>query len=205
MFCPDCQADLDSVAAGDPCPQCGGSRRSAVARVETIGVATAVGEVSLRITRGDRRPWTEKWQAILHSQKALDAAYSGDARPLGNTEIDGRVLTFFTECDHLRDWLTGDLAALTAVTREDIAAHFRASRPLLICNAICNSHKHHTRPPGTTTARIRETAITPNGARVTIEVDWATPRATTIDALDLANDCIESWRSFLKRFGIAEP
>ncbi|MGI8513672.1 MAG: hypothetical protein ACR2NT_00755 [Acidimicrobiia bacterium] len=40
---------------------------------------------------------------------------------------------------------------------------------------------------------------------MTIEVDWATPKATTVDALDLANECIDSWRAFLKDFRIPEP
>ena len=56
-----------------------------------------------------------------------------------------------------------------------------------------------------TVARIRETDVTPTGARVSIEIDWATPRATTVDALDLAEDCVASWRAFFAKFGIAEP
>jgi hypothetical protein len=38
---------------------------------------------------------------------------------------------------------------------------------------------------------------------VTIEVDWATPKASTVDALDLANECVDSWQAFLKQNGIA--
>lgn len=30
MFCPDCDANLDDVRVGAPCPQCGGDRRSAI-------------------------------------------------------------------------------------------------------------------------------------------------------------------------------
>ncbi len=204
MWCPDCKASLDEVAVSDPCPACGGRIRSANAAVETIGVVAAVGEVSLKVTRGDDRPWTQKWLAVIHSLDALRDAYGGDARLLGSVAIDSRVESFFVECDHLRDWLVGDVASLSDVVAPDIEQHFTASQPLLTCNKVCNTHKHHTRRSGTT-ARIRATELTPTGARVTIEVDWATSQATTVDALDLAQDCVTSRRAFFTRFGIAEP
>jgi predicted RNA-binding Zn-ribbon protein involved in translation (DUF1610 family) len=34
MICPDCQQNLDDVPVGDPCPQCGGVRRSAVVQAQ---------------------------------------------------------------------------------------------------------------------------------------------------------------------------
>jgi len=39
-------------------------------------------EVSLKITRGDDRPWVEKWLTTLHCLDALRETYSGDARTL---------------------------------------------------------------------------------------------------------------------------
>lgn len=204
IHCPDCNASLDDVAVSESCPVCGGRRRSAKAAVETIGAVAPVGEVSLKVTRGHDRPWTQKWLAVINSLGALRDAYSGDARLLGNVEIDSRVESFFVECDHLRDWLKADVAALSGVVAADIDRHFKASQPLLTCNAVCNTHKHHTRRSATT-ARIRDTELTPTGARVSIEVDWATSQATTVDAMDLAQACVESWRAFFRRFGIAEP
>lgn len=50
MFCPDCSRNLDTVAIDDPCPGCGGSRRSAIATPATHRVKatahnpTVVGE-----------------------------------------------------------------------------------------------------------------------------------------------------------------
>ncbi len=113
-------------------------------------------------------------------------------------------MTFFVECDHLRDWLDKDVAALAPAPANDIGAHFRASPALCMCNAICNTHKHHTRRSGTT-ARIRQTSMSPAGASVSIEVDCASPSPTTVDALDLANDCVKAWRAFFTAFRISEP
>jgi hypothetical protein len=105
------------------------------------------------------------------------------------------------DCDHLRDWLGSD--PTLPITSADLDAHVLGS-PLKIGNAICNTHKHHTRRSGTT-ARIRDTVLGPEVARVTIEIDWATPHATTVDALQLAEECVASWRAFFAQHNIAEP
>ena len=105
----------------------------------------------------------------------------------------------------ISEWLNGDLANLPGVSAKDIRDHTTKAAPFGLAEAMANSYKHHTRKPGTATARIRDTSVGPAGARVTIEVNWATPNASTVDALDLANDCVAAWRSFFKRFGIVEP
>jgi len=204
MFCPDCDGNLDEVPVGDPCPVCGGLRRSAIASPDAVKVNAIVGDVSLKVTKADHRPWTEKWLTVLNALEAFAITYSVDARQFGNIEIESRAMSFFVECDHLRDWLQGDIASLPAVLDNDIENHFKASMPLVVCNAICNTHKHHTRRSGIT-ARIRETSVTPDGARVTVEIDWATPEASLVDGLDLAEDCVKSWRAFFASFGITEP
>jgi hypothetical protein len=204
MFCPDCDTNLDFVEVGDLCPRCGGFRRSANAAAATARVVVSAGEVSLKIIRGDHRPWTEKWLTVLQCLEALRALGSGDVRRLGNAQIDNRALMFFVECDHLRDWLEWDVLALGGAVTADIKNHFQSSQPLVVCNAICNSHKHHTRRSGIT-ARIRETLITPDGAKIYIEVDWATAGATRIDAVVLADQCVSSWRSFFSTSNITEP
>jgi hypothetical protein len=204
MFCPDCGMNLDEVEVGAPCPGCGGGRRSAIAHAETASVKVMAGEVSLKVTKGDDRPWEEKWLEVLKRLDDVRATYSGDARGFGSMEIDRRVEDFFSECNHVRDWLIGDVARLPTVTVAVIDQHFWSSAPLRTCNAICNTDKHHTRSTGAT-ARIRSTDVTPTGARVTIEVDWALPSATRVDALQLADKCVASWRAFFTTHAIAEP
>jgi hypothetical protein len=201
MYCPDCGTDLTDIPLGDPCPSCSGPNRVTHATVESVDCIATVEEVSLNITRDDHRPWSEKWLETLRCLRALEAAYTG-TEGLNNDEIDDRCLSFFVACDHVRDWLAGDTPP--GVTTDDIEQHFMSSEALQRCNAVCNTHKHHTRRSGTT-ARIRETSITPSGNRVTIEIDWATSNRTTVDALDLANGCLESWRAFFTKFSVTEP
>ncbi len=131
--------------------------------------------------------------------------YTGDDDELGNVKVDNTVYGFFVECDHLRDWLAHDNVNAPQISQSIVDTHRDASPPLQTCSAVCNSHKHHTRRRGQVTARIRDMEITSTAARVTIEVDWSTPSASTVDALDLADQCLASWRSFFSTHGLAEP
>ncbi len=204
MFCPDCNTRLDDVPVSEACPGCGGHRRSVEVTAQAAGALAMAKQLSVSVTKENHGPWTEKWLTVLQCLAELRAAYAGDdAGSRGNVEIDGRAMTFFVECTHVADWLTSD-PALVGVTHGDIERLFQQSKALSTCRAICNTHKHHTRSSGTT-ARTRSTSLTPVGARVTIEVNWASPSAWTVDALGLAEDCVKAWRGFFASFGITEP
>ncbi|MDH4144125.1 MAG: hypothetical protein OEY23_03040 [Acidimicrobiia bacterium] len=163
-----------------------------------------VPEPTISVTRGDDRPWLEKWREVLRARDQIALVYAQRVAGLGNAEVDERVTRFCSECHDMRDWLLGDIASLPGVAGAEVIAHATSTPPLVVSSAVANSHKHHTRKAGTTSARIRSTNMTPTGARVSIEIDWATPDARTVDALELADDCISSWRQFLVSRGITE-
>jgi hypothetical protein len=50
MTCPDCGETLDAVPVGRPCPKCGGLRRDATVKVETVVAVAAVGRIRVRAT-----------------------------------------------------------------------------------------------------------------------------------------------------------
>ena len=70
-----------------------------------------------------------------------------------------------------------------------------------------NTHKHHTRnPPTSPTARIGDVEQSGGRWRVTVELDWLSrPDGPTVDALDLADQCVAEWRRIFQLNGIAEP
>jgi hypothetical protein len=129
---------------------------------------------------------------------------------LAATNLEARVTGFFVECDHLRDWLKGDWRALGGVTKSEIEACWKLSDPLQWCHAVCNTHKHSRRLGGggrpalanEKTAWVREVEISP--AKVTIELNWASANPTPIDALKLAEQCVQSWTDFFVYFNISE-
>jgi len=203
MFCPDCATNLDAVPTGEVCPGCKGSNRSAIASPGAAeSAATADRVTGIVVTKADNRPWVEKWQMVLHSLDKVCEVYA-NSNGLGTIEIECRVDSFFVECDHLRDWLLWD-TSLPAITETTIDRKVDSTAALSLCRDICNTHKHHTRRSGRT-ARVRGVAIDAPRATVAIEVDWALPAATTVDALQLAEDCVQSWRDFFDEHGINTP
>ena len=202
-FCPDCDEPLDGVPQGAPCPGCGGYRRSVsvTAGVAAVFVAAAAGTVSTK--RVGPPPWTEKWQTSLYWLGQLREAYSPGAE-LGNFEVQRRAETFFDECNHLRYWLQGDVAALPGVRLQDINQHFKNSPELKWCRDIGDTYKHYKRDRGPT-ARIEETIVSATGSLVKIRVNVADLSASTVDALALAERCMDSWGAFFKAFGVTPP
>jgi len=168
MFCPDCDTNLDEVEVGNPCPGCSGMRREAIVSPKSVPMRVDVPEVGVKVTRGDLRPWTEKWQIVRHYRDALAATYSGASGRVGNLEVEGRVQSFFVECDHLQEWLENDVENFAGASKADIQSHVQGSNPLTVCKAISNTRKHHTREWGST-ARIRETSTESTGASVALK------------------------------------
>lgn len=163
-----------------------------------------IHQPSIQITNDDYRPWLEKWLFMLHHQKRLREDYARRAPETGNLDVETRVTAFFNECYHLYEWLGSDpQVPVTSAQARDYAEN---SVPLKRAEALCNTYKHHTRRnPKDVTARIRQTTATPNGSRVTVEINWGMPNAVTVDALVLVDECVEGWRDFLKANNIPEP
>ncbi len=203
MSCADCGENLDEVSPGQPCPTCGGTRRTAVVNARPIDTVAITESVSFVITKGDDRPWTEKWQLMLHHLAALERIYSGEGRH-GNLEAESRATSFFVECDHLAEWLWQDVTLRPRLTERVVNDHVETHPSLVTAQDISNTHKHHTRRPEARAARIRKVGLG-DQVRLTIELDWAGPNASTVDALELARQCVADWRGFLTNRGIDEP
>jgi hypothetical protein len=201
--CTECQADLDDVPVGAICPVCGGHKRTVELTVAIAGVASvevAANQPHVLVRDDDDRPWAEKWASVQFRLKELRAAYASDVT-LETVDLRLRATSFYDECNVLRDWLGNDKALPTS-TRSKAWNYRNSNKALATCRDLCDSGKHLMRDGGTT-ARIRSTDSFP--PRVRVEINWASPNATTKDALDLAEDCFQAWRDFFKQVGITEP
>ena len=107
-------------------------------------------------------------------------------------------------CQHLPEWLTGNLSSLPRVTRSDIQAHEAADVDLKLARDLGNTYKHHTRTVGTE-ARLGPIDVSNAGYKMTIEYGNPGGTPSTRDALDLAEACVASWRQFLSVRGIQAP
>lgn len=204
MICPDCQQNLDDVPTSDPCPQCGGSRRSAVVQAQAAmaSASAMAGTVSIgySLTPG----WPYQWRIIQRHLARLREQYQGiDTR--GNLDVEETVHALFLSLFHLGDWLQQDdaLSLPDKVVNDWIDRH-RSS--LGLCRAYANTWKHMKRDrPGALIAQITRIE---SGPKVTIghrPHDQPSQSMTEIDGLELAEQSEQDWRDFLKAHSISIP
>ncbi len=217
MFCPDCQTNLDEVPAESLCPTCGGTGRSGPLQRNWGDVQATASSVGVSVGMADRAYWLEQWGRVETALALLRAAYEPGAKVSSNVEVDLRVRSFFIECYHLGDgWMTEDLEHLPRVKSRDVLMHIQKSQALSACEAICSKAKHarRTEHPRThevrSTGRVLGTDLHSNGAySVPIRVDWALKSDWVLkspccyDALELAEDCLASWREFFAAVEVA--
>lgn len=207
MFCPDCKQNLDDVPLDDPCPQCGGLRRSAVVTAGAALAAVSVLPPTVTIGYNPAPGWTYQWSLIQRHLGRLREQYRGvDMR--GNTDAEETVHALFLALNHLADWLYQDQA--TGLSKNTVDAHVsQHSGSLGVSRAYANTLKHMKRTsPTQTVALITSIESGPNGQKVTIAYGAGNQAPSTyakIDALQLAEQCEQDWRDLLTQHGIALP
>jgi len=202
--CQDCHADRTDVPIDETCPQCESTKPPHTHVI--LGLA-ASGEGALsvdQIVMAEQfpPPWTRKWFDVQLHLKALRAIYQRS----GNDNIAMKVTAsaFFQACWDMCDWLGQD-PGLHGVTGDD--AHNYAAKTILeVCGAFANTDKHHTlHRPDRTRAWISGTYLSRAGDRMEITYESSMHPARTIDALDLAEQCHQSWLKFFTNRGIPVP
>ena len=202
MYCPDCGFDLDSTPTSAPCPGCGRRRRSASVEAQVADAQVQASSLTVRVEHTRPRPWETKWQDVLSALDRIRGMADGSHRVASNREGERATEQFFEDCYALAEWIEGDTRATPKVAGGE-AVRFRESDPhLQLCADICNSIKHHTRRPNRPHGGILATTMGESSIRFTIEVERRSGSTMWVDALDLAEDCVEAWRSFLRDQGM---
>jgi hypothetical protein len=207
MTCPDCQQNLDDVPVGDPCPQCGGIRRSAAVQAQAALVVAVAFAPTVSIGYSLKPGWAYQWNGIQRHLARLREQYQG-INTLGNVDVEQNVHSLFLSLFHLHDWLHEDSALSLSKTmvNDCIVKH---PDSLGLCRDYANTWKHKTRDrPGARIAQITRIESGPTGQTVTIGYrPWDQPNQpmTEIDGLALARQSEQDWRDFLKMHGISIP
>ena len=87
MICPDCQQNLDDVPVGDPCPQCGGTRRNVVVQLPTARVVVSAMAPTVSIGYSLEPGWAYQWNGIQRHLARLREQYQG-INTLGNVDVE---------------------------------------------------------------------------------------------------------------------
>jgi hypothetical protein len=193
--CVGCGAELPDAEERRPCPACGDVRRHF-----DIGVAESVGladDAHIRIEYGPDRPWEQKWGDVTRLFAEIERVYATRA---GSTDdVREAVETYFKATRELADWVKHK-------TGKDALALVNTDPALKICDGFAQTLKHHTRTKvGSISARIFNIDTAPPGVRV--EIAWRVDSGpeTTVDALDLARDCMAAWRRWFSQEGLTPP
>ena len=207
MICPDCQQNLDDVPVGDPCPQCGGARRSAVVQAQAAMVAVSAMAPTVSVGYSLEPGWAYQWNAIQRHLARLREQYQG-IELARQFDVEQTVHSLFLSLYHLYDWLHQDSAL--SVTEPTVKAWIdQHQNSLGLCRDYANTWKHMTRNrSGARIAQITRIESGPNGQKVTIGYrPWDQPSQpmTEVDGLDLAEQSEQDWRDFLKMHGISIP
>jgi len=137
--------------------------------------------------------WYRRLQDAYRPKKVLDYDYADDVSNI-----------FFIYCYHLKDWLRNDDSI--KIKSKDIEAFVSSSTPLSICGDLANGRKHlalsglrskaknlKAHPAINMTFSVGSKSNSKTSYTKTIEVD-----DRSYDALELAEECMKEWQSFLK-------
>ncbi|WP_431064831.1 hypothetical protein [Methylotuvimicrobium sp.] len=118
---------------------------------------------------------------------------------------DDDVISFFIHCYHIRDWII-HLNTLT-ITAKQIDGYIDRHKALKVCADLANGSKHckltrslrtERQPQIAGKERRTSTWITGSGGGEVMKCKYTIVINTEIlDALDLARECVELWKSFI--------
>ena len=146
---------------------------------------------------------TERWLG------RLKAIYCGEYTPVGNSDdLLDHVLAFFLNCHHIKDWLKKGPEWQDGVDPKvkagAVEQFVTESEALRICADLCNGSKHFTldkkpRSGATPTLHSVHSRVdtTAQVSVTTTRFTFRTKRGAT-DAYALAEECLESWRRFIR-------
>jgi hypothetical protein len=204
MYCPNCGVALNHVPVGEPCPQCGDTRRDATVVLQETAVGVEVPQLTIGIGYAEHRPWQQKWQDVEHGLERIESAYDvtqGQGQ-YGNEHVRRVVEGFFKDCRELADWLWQDHQS-TNLDKPTVIAFVMADPDLRIADGLAQTIKHHTRT-GTDPITAHITDITIGAEERNAKIGWSRPSGAkgSEDALDLARKCVDAWRRFLAGRGL---
>ena len=192
MFCADCEADLEEIPVGESCPSCGGQRRNTVVHAAAALACVATLTATTSIGYNPRRPWPQKWRDVVHGLNELRQSYAQN--DLNNEVVRRQVEEFFKGCRELADWLRASAG------RGEAMDFVHTNPALKLCDAMAQTTKHHTRHAKPNGDPITAWIARIHGAGVKAEIEWSAQSGASgvEDALDLAEQCVAAWESFLR-------
>jgi hypothetical protein len=150
------------------------------------------------------KKYMEQWERVQRFFLRFESLSKSIDHSRPSQEYDDDVYAFFQNCYHLKDWIKNDPYC---ARWPSVEALINGDAYLKLCADLCNAQKHLTLTTsrssqnpvfdgGTIKLNITEGAG-PTQVKVAVAYNIATATLGTIDALDLARNCVNSWKTFI--------
>ena len=150
------------------------------------------------------KKYVEQWERTKRFMTRFEALSSGVNHTHASDNYEDDMQSFFMHCYHLKDWIKNDPYC---AAWQSVEQFIQADPHLPICADLCNALKHLTR----TTNRSQENPqfggsaikldIQEGGVKASVQIEMSFIVTTTkhgnIDALNLARNCMDSWKQFI--------
>jgi hypothetical protein len=150
--------------------------------------------------------YLEQYDRMKRWYDKFGSLNQGRAHDLASDNYLDDIHAFFQNCYHLKDWIKHDSTVPSAV-QNAVELHINSSRALGLCADICNSQKHlilqSPRSGQSPTFGEKQFNLALGGAGARISLKWEVNTTSgSIDAFQLATNCIADWDSFLATNGL---
>jgi hypothetical protein len=134
--------------------------------------------------------WTDLWDAIGRTRTKIAKGYAEAADP---ETLKADMMVFFILCWNFRDWIFNDDTVPFGDDLRDIGTTVPCMRR---CSALAQTANQRG------SAGIQGTMIY-HGSRAGIR--FSEDPTHTVDVLELADECLQWWRSYLAKHGLTAP
>lgn len=112
-------------------------------------------------------------------------------------ELLDTIYTFFQHCYHIKDWVKNDPSC---ALKDSVEGFISASPQLSLCADICNGSKHLTltkAPRSGEKPEVGGVQARISMGKVTVIKASVQHKGSSVDAFELAEQCMEEWKNFL--------
>jgi hypothetical protein len=201
VSCTECGVSLTGAPFDQPCATCGSDCKTVHIFATDTGTISAFEEAEVEYEVG--RTWVEQWGRIERHYLKLQDIYGGaeNGEPSAWKAVMG---DFAVAVHHLAEWLDRDTAVPPTVGASALQ-YVHSDPSLSLAVAVSNSYKHHTRRSG---VQADISSIYSSSRGNALKIGWRDDRSGTHgvqDGLQLADDCVASWRRFMSANSLSVP
>ena len=144
--------------------------------------------------------WDEQWRRVMAAFDDLTDAYYGEGRTLRDATIVDIVIRFFRQCHEMKQRFITATVEPPDLSVAPLHHFWPNTRDLEICDGMLHAEGQAVPGSRKVTAKIQRTYSEPKGNAYAI-IEYARegepPRA--IDAMVIAENCVNAWTRFLRR------